>query len=392
MSEVKERQILHVDMDAFFAAVEIRENPELRGKPVVIGSPPDKRGVVSTASYEARKFGIHSAMPSRTAGKLCPHAIFLPVNSTLYSEVSHQVMDILNRFTPYVEQVSIDEAFLDVTGAMRQWTDAVELARALRQTIKDELQLTASAGVAGNKFLAKLASDMDKPDGLTVVPREPDEIVSFLAPLPVGRIWGVGKAAEKRLKRFGITTVEELQEHDETTLRRWFGEAFGSHLWHLARGLDERPIVTDRDAKSISNEHTFGVDCDNIAVVRQRLIELTENVGRRLRRSEKYAGTGQIKLRFADFKTLTRQQAFPSPTRTDHDLLACALELFEREKVRKPIRLIGFGVANLSETPGQQLLFEEPNHRQQALDEAVDKIRENFGKGALRRGDWNNDK
>jgi DNA polymerase-4 len=383
-----DRHILHVDMDAFFAAIEMRENPALKGKPVVIGSPPDKRGVVSTASYEARQFGIHSAMPSRTAGKLCPQAIFLPVNGALYTQVSHQVMDILHRFTPLVEQVSVDEAFLDVTGAMGPWSDPVVLANELKQSITDDLQLTASAGLAGNKFLAKLASDMDKPDGLTVVPRDPDEIVRFLAPLPVGRIWGVGKAARERLKRFGITTVAELQEQDEETLRRWFGDAFGSHLWHLARGLDERPVVTDRDAKSISNEHTFGIDCDDIQVVRQRLIELTENVGRRLRRSEKYAGTGQIKLRFSDFKTLTRQQGFAAPTRTDHDLLACALELLERETVRRPVRLIGFGVSNLSDAPGQQLLFEAPSHRHQALDQAVDTVREHFGKGALRRGDW----
>lgn len=386
--------ILHVDMDAFFAAVEQRDRPELRGKPVVVGAPADRRGVVCTASYEARVFGIHSAMPSRTAARLCPQAVFLPVDHTRYHAASSQVMNIVRGFTPVVEQVSIDEAFLDVAGALSAWDSPRALAQALKQQIHAETRLTASVGVAGNKFLAKLSSDMNKPDGLTEAPAEPEAILAFLAPLRVTRIWGVGAAAEQRLHRFGMTTIADLQQQDRSHLERWFGRQFGSHLWHLARGLDDRPVVTEHEARSISNEHTFGIDCDNPLAVRQRLIELTENVGRRLRQSGKLARTGTIKLRYADFQTHTRQQPLPLPTRADRDLLDCALSLFDRERVRRPVRLIGFGVSNLlnpeEAPPIQQELFDDDSRpasdQRRALDAAVDRIRARFGLHALRRG------
>lgn len=386
--------ILHVDMDAFFASVEQRDRPELQGKPVVVGAPADKRGVVSTASYEARVFGIHSAMPSRTAARLCPQAIFLPVDGPRYQAASQQIMEILRDITPFVEQVSIDEAFLDVNGVLATWDSPRALAQAIKRRIRDETGLTASVGVADNKFLAKLSSDLEKPDGLTESPSEPEAIRRFLAPLPVARLWGVGPAAEKRLKRFGMTTVEDLQQQDRAHLERWFGDLFGAHLWHLARGLDDRPVVTEQEAKSFSNEHTFGIDCDNSLVVRQCLIELTENVGRRLRKAGKHARTGAVKLRFADFRTISRQQALQKPTDTDQDLLDCALDLFDRERVRKPVRLIGFGVFNLADPAGhdpeQQELFPSEDdpapERRRALDSAVDRIRSRFGVRALRRG------
>jgi len=388
------RYIIHVDMDAFYASIEQRDDPSLRGKPVIIGSPPDRRGVVSTASYEAREFGVHSAMPSRTAGKLCPHGVFLSGNMSKYSAVSGQIMTILRSYTPLVEPISIDEAFLDLTGALRGWDSAESLGRALKEQIRDELSLTASIGLAGNKFLAKLASDMDKPDGLTVVPTDPDEILSFLAPLPVSRIWGVGKVAQGRLKRFGIETVRDAQGHEQANLQQWLGNAFGEHLWRLCRGLDDRPVVTEREAKSISNEHTFIEDCDDPAVVRQVLVRLTEQVGRRLRQSEKVASNGQIKLRFDDFKTITRQRSFRLPTATDHEILGCSLSLFDTQDIRRPVRLVGFGVAGLSgpesESPTQPELFEMPEEQDQkkyeSLDRAVDRIREKFGKDAVRRG------
>jgi DNA polymerase-4 len=388
------RRIAHVDMDAFYASIEQRDDPSLRGKPVIIGSPPDRRGVISTASYEAREFGVHSAMPSRTAGKLCPHGVFLSGNMSKYAEVSGQVMTILRSYTPLVEPISIDEAFLDITDAAKRSTSAESLGHALKAQIQDELSLTASVGLAGNKFLAKLASDIDKPDGLTVVPTDPQEILSFLAPLSVSRIWGVGKVAQTRLKRFGIETVKDAQSHDQATLQRWLGNAFGEHLWRLCRGLDDRPLVTDHEAKSISNEHTFIEDCDDPQVVRQVLIRLTEQVGRRLRQSEKVASTGQIKLRFDDFKTITRQRSFRSPTATDHEILGCSLALFDAQDIRRPIRLVGFGVAGLSgpeaESPNQPDLFEMPEEqnktKHKSLDQAVDKIREKFGKDSLKRG------
>jgi DNA polymerase-4 len=381
-------------MDAFYASIEQRDDPSLRGKPVIIGSPPDRRGVISTASYEAREFGVHSAMPSRTAGKLCPHGVFLSGNMSKYAEVSGQVMTILRSYTPLVEPISIDEAFLDITDAAKRSTSVESLGHALKAQIQDELSLTASVGLAGNKFLAKLASDIDKPDGLTVVPTDPQEILSFLAPLSVSRIWGVGKVAQTRLKRFGIETVKDAQSHDQATLQRWLGNAFGEHLWRLCRGLDDRPLVTDHEAKSISNEHTFIEDCDDPQVVRQVLIRLTEQVGRRLRQSEKVASTGQIKLRFDDFKTITRQRSFRSPTATDHEILGCSLALFDAQDIRRPIRLVGFGVAGLSgpeaESPNQPDLFEMPEEqnktKHKSLDQAVDKIREKFGKDSLKRG------
>ncbi len=388
------RRIIHVDMDAFYAAIEQRDDPTLRGRPVVIGSPPNRRGVVSTASYEARVYGIHSAMPSRTAVKLCPHAVFLSGNLTKYANVSRQVMEILRSYTPIVEPISIDEAFLDVSTSMGTRYGPESLARSLKARIQDELSLTASVGVASNKVLAKLASDMEKPNGLTVVPDDPGEVLSLLAPLPVSRIWGVGKAAQDRLRRFGIETVGDAQHHDEGTLQQWLGKAFGSHLWRLCHGLDDRPVVTEHAAKSISNEHTFIEDSDDPAVVRQVLIRLTEQVAQRLRHSGKVALSGQIKLRFDDFKTITRQRSFGQGTATDHKLLECSLKLFDAQDIGRPIRLIGFGVSGLrgpnEESQQQPELFalpDTPNQKKhKALDKAVDKIREKFGRDALKRG------
>ena len=390
------RVILHVDMDAFYAAIEQRDQPALRGKPVIVGSPPDRRGVVSTASYEARPYGVHSAMPSRTAGRLCPQATFVPVNMAHYSEVSHDIMEVLESFTPMVEKTSIDEAFLDMSGARHLWPDSVQLARILKQRIRERVHLTASVGVASNKFLAKLASDLEKPDGLTVVPVDPEEIVRFLAPLPVSKVWGVGKAAAKRLKSFGIQIIGDVQSYDQAHLQSWFGEAFGEHLWRLSRGLDDRPVVTEREAKSISNEHTFRTDCDDLDAVRQTLIELTENVGRRMRRAGVWGRTGQIKVRFDDFKTVTRQRPFSRPTQTDRELLHCALALLDAEQVQRPVRLIGFGVQSFTDKTTeagtvQGELFPDPPGddgaaHQAALDAAVDRVRESFGKDAIRRG------
>lgn len=387
--------ILHVDMDAFYAAIEVLDHPEWRGKPLVVGSPPDQRGVVSTCSYEARKFGIHSAMPSRTAGKLCPHAVFVSPRMDRYADISAQIMTIFEEFTPLVEPLSLDEAFLDVSGALRLWGDAVAIARELKTRITTRVGLTASVGVAPNKFLAKMASDMNKPDGLTVVPLAQPGIMAFLAPLPVTRMWGVGKVTGARLAKEGIREIGQLQCMEPWRMERLFGKAGAAHMADLARGCDNRPVITHWEEKSISNEHTFLHDETDIERVRQCLLELAEEVGGRLRKSGKLARTGHIKLRFGDFSTITRQLSFPVALSSDRELIACAMTLFERERVSRTIRLVGFGVSNLAgqeqEPQAQQELFAElsdgkRNHRDRKLDQAVDALRHSYGSEAIKRG------
>jgi nucleotidyltransferase/DNA polymerase involved in DNA repair len=391
--------ILHVDMDAFYAAVEALDHPEYRGKPLVVGAPPDRRGVVATCSYEARRFGIHSAMPSRTAGKLCPHAIFVPPRMVRYEEVSRQIMGISEEFTPLIEPLSLDEAFLDVRGALHIWGDAVAIATELKRRIKERLGLTASVGVAPNKYLAKVASDLRKPDGLVVTPVKEPDIMAFLAPLPVTKIWGIGKVSSAHLARSGIQTIGQLQACAPAELERLFGSKVAARdVWDLARGRDDRPVVTHGEEKSISNETTFDTDCADQAVVRQTLLELTEQVGARLRQAGKRARTAQIKVRTGDFKTLTRQCTLAAPCDGDRDLLEAAFRLFERENMDRPVRLIGFGVSNLTsaagvEKPAQGLLFPEldparPDPRGRRLDAAVDTLRKTFGRDALKRGNW----
>lgn len=387
--------ILHVDMDAFYAAIEALDHPEWRGLPLVVGSPPDQRGVVATCSYEARRFGIHSAMPSRTAGKLCPQAVFVIPRMERYAEISAQIMTLFEEFTPLVEPLSLDEAFLDVKGALRIWGDAVTIARELRARIKTRIGLTASVGVAPNKFLAKMASDMNKPDGLTVVPVTEPEVMAFLAPLPVTKMWGIGKVTGARLDQEGLRTIGQLQTLDSRTMERLFGKAGAADMADLARGRDSRPVITHWEEKSISNEHTFLHDESDIERVRQCLLELAEEVGGRLRKSGKLTKTAQIKLRFSDFSTITRQHSFPAALNSDRELISCAMALFEREHVVRAIRLVGFGVSNLvtpdQAVPLQQELFSElsgigPDSRNKKLDQAVDALRRSFGSDAIKRG------
>lgn len=387
--------ILHVDMDAFYAAIEVLDHPEWKGLPLVVGSPPDRRGVVSTCSYEARRFGIHSAMPSRTAGKLCPQAVFVEPRMDRYAEISGRIMTIFEEFTPLVEPLSLDEAFLDVSGALHIWGDAVTIARELKERIRSRVGLTASVGVAPNKFLAKISSDMNKPDGLTVVPVTEAEIMAFLAPLPVGKMWGVGKVSAARLEKAGIHTIGQLQALPSTTMESLFGKAGARDMEDLVRGRDDRQVITHWEEKSISNEHTFDVDEPDIGKVRHRLLELAEEVGGRLRGAGKLARTAQIKVRYGDFSTITRQMSFPSALDTDRDLIHCAFTLFDRERIGRPVRLIGFGVHNLA-TPAQAVpvqpdLFgdaavEVGDGRNKKLDRAVDSLRKAFGSHAIKRG------
>ena len=339
--------ILHVDMDAFFASVEQLDFPDLRGKPVIVGAQPGKRGVVSAASYEARAYGVRSAMPSAKAYALCPHGEFRPVRMQRYAEVSREVMAIFNDVTPEVQALSIDEAFLDVSGVMRRYASLREIAEGVKARIRDELGLGASIGCAPNKFLAKLASDLEKPDGLVEVPEDENGIIAFLAPLEVSRIWGVGRVTGERLKKHGIRTIGDLQACDPEKLVPALGANTAQHLWALAHGRDERSVETAVREKSISNEHTFGEDVRDEEVLHQVLLELTEKVGRRMRRAGFFARKASIKLRYDDFQTLSRQLTFPVPTNTDRNLLQAAFELFEKETLTGAVRLIGFGVGQL---------------------------------------------
>lgn len=382
------RVILHVDMDAFYASVEQHDHPELRGKPVVVGAPPDKRGVVSACSYEARKFGIHSAMPSREAGRKCPHAAFIPPRMRRYEQVSRQIFSIFERFTPLIEPLSLDEAFLDVTSAKRLFGDGPEIGRKIRQAIKTETGLTASVGVAHNKFLAKIASDMNKPDGLTIVPEAPADIKAFLAPLPVGRLWGVGKVTQHQLERAGIWIINDVQQTSIEDLARQVGQGNAVFFKQLAEGIDDRLVETEHAEQSISREYTFDVDVQNRTKVREVLIDLVEDVGSQLRELGTYAGGIQIKLRWKGFETITRQRKLDSQVADDFSLSEAALQLFEKEKLVKPVRLVGFGVYALSDIPGGQMtLFDGPSrHKREKVSQTVDSIRRKFGKKSIGRG------
>ena len=381
---------LHVDMDAFYAAIEQRYHPEYRGKPLVVGAPRDQRGVVSTASYEARKYGIHSAMPSREAARRCPHAIFVPVDMRRYEEVSARVFAILGQYTPYVESLSIDEAFLDVTGSRQLYGSGPEIARRIKDDIKNQLGLTCSIGVAPNKFLAKLGSEFQKPDGLTVLPATRPAIMEFLRPLPVTRLWGVGKVTRQALDRAGLHVIGDIQETSLQRLTQAVGAHAAAHLHALACGDDSREIELDVREKTISREHTFLRDERNRSAVDAMLIHLVEDVARRLRADGRRATGGRLKIRWKNFETFTRQKAFPRPTRMEADLQAMAQHLFKKITLTQPVRLIGFGVTGLVESQhSQQLeLFEPPDEvrvKKENLDRTVDHIRATYGPDAIRR-------
>src|SRR5262245_11659115 len=338
--------ILHVDMDAFYAAVEQRDRPERRGLPVIVGGI-GNRGVVCAASYEARPFGVHSAQPIATARRLCPQGVYCPARMKHYAEISHQIREILHSFTPLVEPLSLDEAFLDVHGCERLFGSGPEIAARIKQRIREETGLTASVGVAPNKFLAKLASDLRKPDGLVVVPA--DDIVGFLAPLPVGRIWGVGAKGEKRLHALGIRTIGELAAHSERVLVDRFGE-MGRHVWQLAHGRDGRNVVPDREAKSISTETTFPEDIGDRETLRAWLLDLTDELGRRLRHAGLRARTVEVKIRSSDFRTRHRTQALTQATDVTDTLWLAARETLNRGLTRDylPVRLLGVGATRLT--------------------------------------------
>ena len=378
--------IIHVDMDAFYASVEIRDNPRLHGKPVIVGAP-ERRGVVSAASYEARKFGVHSAMPSTMAKRLCPHAVFLPVRMNHYAAISQQIREIFHRFTPLVEPLSLDEAFLDASGSEKLFGSSEEIARQIKSQIQDELNLVASAGVAPNKFLAKIASDLDKPDGFVVVAEGGEQ--AFLDPLPIKRIWGIGKKGQERFHRLGITTVKQLRSVSLADMSQHFGR-LGEHCWRLANCTDDRLVVPDRDAKSISHETTFHEDVSDREHLRAVVVQLCDLVARRLRRNEIVGGTLQMKIRYSDFRTISRAQKLAPPSNVTEDIRQTAVDVFERAIPEPiPIRLIGVGVNHLRDAniKRQKSLFDEPEHEMHSkLDAVRDEIQDQFGAAGIKRG------
>jgi DNA polymerase IV len=376
------KTILHVDLDAFFAAVEQRDRPELRGKPVVVGGGgPNDRGVVSTASYEARVFGIRSAMPLQTAGALCPGAIFVPVDGKKYVRVSRQVMDILRRFTPLIEPLSIDEAFLDLTGTEGLFGTGEEAGRKIKRAIHDELQLTASVGVASNRLVAKIASDLRKPDGLVVVP--PGTETTFLAPLEIERLWGVGASTRRALADYNVRTIGDFASLPEDVLVRRFGR-HGASISHRARGVGDTEVGNDVGAKSISHEHTFDVDTDDWSVVKRTLLALSEGVGSRLRSSHVLASTVAVKIRDTDFVTITRQKTLTEPTDSTDVIWHAATELTRREVKHMRVRLLGVAATGLREQ--QQIpLFAEEDERHRRAVEATDALRSRYGPRSIRR-------
>ena len=377
------RTIMHVDMDAFFAAVEVLDHPEYIGKPLIIGGRKDSpRGVVSTASYEARKFGVHSAMPIAKAAVLCPDGIFIPGRMARYQEVSGQIHKIFPEFSPLVEPLSIDEAFLDMSGCEHFYPSLEEMGHSLKCRIKDQTGITASVGIAPNKFLAKLASDWRKPDGLFVL--RPQDIQGFLHNLPVGRLWGVGQKSEAVLHRLNLRYVKDILPHSLTWLQERVGSALGSQIYYLSRGIDDRPVVPETEAQSIGHEITFAEDHKSLSFLRQQLAQMGEKVGWRLREQGFYARTVSIKVRFYDFRTITRSHTLNYSFNDDDTIFREALHLLEQIKLQ-PVRLLGVTVSNFS--VGAQLsLFAADDQPSSQVNELMDAINRKFQPGAITKG------
>jgi DNA polymerase-4 len=377
-----DRIILHVDLDAFFAAVEQRDHPELRGKPVIVGGGgPNDRGVVSTASYEARVFGVHSAMSLREAGRLCPHGIFVPVDGAKYTEASKAVMAVLRRFTPLVEPISIDEAFLDVTGSRILFGDGEAIGRRIKDEVKASVDLTIAVGVATTKLVAKIASDLRKPDGLVVV--EPGDEATFLAPLEIRRLWGVGDKSAASLREYGVRTIGDLAALPDDLLIRRFGK-HGASLAQRARGIDDDPVGGRDAAKSIGHEHTFDVDTSDREIIERTLLGMSEGVAGRLRDSGVRASTITVKIRDTTFRTITRQRTLPEPTDLTDPIFRTALDLARPEVRGLRIRLLGVTASGLGERE-QLTLFAADDPRRRKVTDAADEVRHRFGERAITR-------
>ncbi|MCP4903152.1 MAG: DNA polymerase IV [bacterium] len=339
------RRILHCDMDCFYAAVHMRDEPALKGQPVVVGGSPEGRGVVAAANYEARRYGIHSAMPASQAKRLCPTTVFVRPDFSRYRTESEAIFSIYRKYTPQIQPLSLDEAFLDVTDHLGEYGSATAVAHEIRRVVSDEQRLTVSVGVGPNKLVAKIASDFDKPDGLTVV--KPQEVEAFLAPLPIRRLPGIGPASEKRLNTMDIETVADLRALSLDRLLNRFGH-WGRSLWERARGIDERPVRVDRVRKSLSTERTFETNIEGILNMDEILVRMAGEVAESLRRRELAGRTVTVKVRFSDFSTPTRSQTLDVPTASAATIAACARELLRRTDAQtRAVRLLGVGLSGL---------------------------------------------
>lgn len=378
------RTIAHVDMDAFFAAIEIRERPELAGRPVIVGGHREsRRGVVATCSYEARRYGVRSAMPIRRAVELCPHGVFLPGRMELYREVSRRIFAVLERFTPLIEAVSIDEAYLDVTADVVRYPDLQSLGRAIKQAIREAERLPCTVGIAPNKFLAKLATELAKPDGLRVItPEQADEL---LAGLELSRLPGVGPRTSQRLRELGLATVADVRRHSRSQLAGLLGRV-GEWLWQLAWRFDPRPVVVSQEARSISAEETFQQDLTSRQALLQRLLELSAEVGRRLREEGYWARSITLKARYADFLTVTRRETLPAPTADEAAIYEVARRLMERVPPRPGgFRLLGVAAGSLTRF-SQPELWDGTRGRHERVAQVVDAINRRYGRTVLARG------
>jgi DNA polymerase-4 len=378
--KIQPKHIIHFDMDAFYPSVEILDNPALKGKPVIVGGSKE-RGVVSSASYEARRFGVHSAQPVAKAKRLCPDGVFLPVRMSRYQEISKQVFEIFCRFTPLVEPLSIDEAFLDVTGSIRLFGQPEDIAKQIKQIVLTETGLTVSAGVAPSKFVAKIASDINKPDGLTIV--HPDGVKDFLDPLPVKKMWGVGKKTQLSLSHLNIHTFRELRQMPVKVLEKKIGK-HGVKIHLLAMGIDERDVIPDHDVKSIGHEQTFSQDIISLNPAQKELLALSNKVARRMRHKGLKGKTITLKVKYFDFVQITRSATLPKFIDDGFEIYSVACRLLKKTEItKKPIRLLGISLSQLSFSGiGTQLsLFDQDpsSQKRQRLNIALDSLYEKFG-------------
>ncbi len=375
-------------MDAFYASIEQLDHPEYKGRPVIVGADPKAgkgRGVVAACSYEARKFGIRSALPISRAWKLCPQGVYVRPRMNRYVEVSQQVMDVFRRYTDLVEPLSIDEAFLDITGSVALLGPADEIARSIKKAIREATGMTASVGLAPNKFLAKIASDLKKPDGLVVL--QEDDVDQFLRDLPISRLWGVGPKTEARLHEMGFRTIGQLASASRESLVRTLG-SLGEHLYQLSHGKDDRQVVPDWERKSVGTETTFDEDTDDPDLLLRTILELSDHVAERLRKDEYRARKVTLKLRYSNFSTHTKQHSLDRLIQTGDEIAAVARQLFSQFPLNRKIRLIGVSAGDLHrgrEDPEQLTLFATSNPKEK-LGHAVDAIKEKFGIDSLRRG------
>ena len=383
MSSELEPTILHVDMDAFFASVTERDHPELKGKAVVIGA--GVRGVVTSANYEARKFGIKAAMPVGKAQRLAPHAIFIPPDHKRYSEVSEHIMEIFHSFTPLVEPISLDEAFLDVTKARRLLGDGREIATAIRAKVEEQEGITCSVGIASSKFIAKLASQRCKPNGMLEIPT--DRVLTFLHPLPVSALWGVGSKTNEALERLGLHTVGDIAQTPPQTLIRALGQAAGESLYELAWGRDDREVIPEEPDKSISAAETFDRDIDDPEIIAKEILRMCERASSRMRERSLFAKTITLKIRFADFTTINRSKTLPLPIDTTHEIYEVAKGLYEGLSIeRARIRLVGVSLDNLHTDTHEQLVLGGRESSWRELQEGIDAAKARFGRDSVRPG------